>query len=90
MWILPNHQCKFIDKETKECSIYENRFKINPECGTMELMAISGGMPPKCNYHATMKFKYKTKVASPQNEKRLWKKILKIWKERGAPFSYGG
>jgi uncharacterized cysteine cluster protein YcgN (CxxCxxCC family) len=90
MWLLPNHYCKFLDPESKECTIYETRFTDNPECGSMQIMVDHGGMPPECNYHKELKFKYKTKIASPKNEKRLWKKVKKLWKEIGTPFSYGG
>ncbi len=90
MWILPNYYCKFLDPVKKECTIYNTRFIDNPECGSMEVMVESGGMPPECNYHAELKFKHAAKIASPKNEKRLWKKIRKIWKERGVPYSYGG
>lgn len=88
MWLLPNYHCRFLSKETKQCTIYENRFEYNPECGSMEIMQQNGGMPPECNYHKELKFKYKTKVASRKNEKRLWKKVKRIWREIGEPFSY--
>jgi uncharacterized cysteine cluster protein YcgN (CxxCxxCC family) len=88
MWLLPNHFCKFLDKEAKKCTIFERRFELNPECGSMEVMQEYGGMPPECNYHDHMEFRYKTKVASPKNEKRLWKKVKKIWAKIGTPFSY--
>lgn len=88
MWILPNYHCQFLNFETKGCTIYFNRLNINPECGDLQVIEESGGMPPMCNYHAEMTFKYKTKIASPKTEKRLWKKIKKLWKENGEPFSY--
>lgn len=88
MWLLPNYTCKYLDHNTNLCTIFSNRFKVNPECGSMEVMQDWGGMPDKCNYHVEMKFKYRAKIASPKNEKRLFKKMKKLWSKIGFPISF--
>lgn len=88
LWILPSYRCRFLDKKTNLCTIYEKRHIINPECASMSLLRTHGAVPPKCNYLATMSFRYKGRVASVKNEKRLFKKLLKMWKKDGTPFSY--
>jgi len=48
--ILPKHPCKFLNQETKMCSVYENRFWDRRTCMTIK-DAIAGGVVPKnCAY----------------------------------------
>lgn len=71
--------CKFLDLETKECTVYENRLKMNPNCKTIdEIAEIGGNVPPKCNYKGIYKFKKKLIVANPKMEKKLKKKYFGI------------
>ena len=76
MYILPNHSCKYLDKDNT-CSVYENRHDVNPECGTMEMIAANGGVPPQCNFKKEgWQFKYeKVLIARPKLERRLFKLV---------------
>jgi len=44
--------CRYLDLETRQCRIYENRFVINPDCVklTAELVPTLRWLPRKCGY----------------------------------------
>lgn len=42
--------CPFLNKNTKLCTIYDNRFKINPYCRTIEQAKDQGTLPEECLY----------------------------------------
>jgi len=46
--------CRYLDLETRQCRIYENRFVINPDCVklTAELVPTLRWLPQKCGYLA--------------------------------------
>lgn len=46
--------CRYLDVETRQCRIYENRFTINPECVklTPELVKNLRWLPKNCGYLA--------------------------------------
>jgi uncharacterized cysteine cluster protein YcgN (CxxCxxCC family) len=46
--------CRYLDLETRQCRIYENRFTINPECIklTADLVATLRWLPRECGYVA--------------------------------------
>lgn len=46
--------CRYLDLDTRQCRIYENRFIINPECIklTAELVATLRWLPRECGYVA--------------------------------------
>jgi uncharacterized cysteine cluster protein YcgN (CxxCxxCC family) len=46
--------CRYLDMETRQCRIYENRFAINPECVklTAELVPTLRWLPRECGYVA--------------------------------------
>ena len=47
---LPNHPCKYLNLDTRKCSIYEKRHEINPNCLTLKEMYIKGTLPKNCPY----------------------------------------
>lgn len=48
--ILPNHPCPFLDLDTKLCTIYEERFEINPYCESIKDAIKHNGLPKGCKY----------------------------------------
>ena len=77
---LPSLPCKFIDTETKLCTVYEDRFEKNPFCHTMIALASKDGCPPECNYKDHIDFKVKrTRVASDLEEKDILVQLFKDW-----------
>ncbi|KKM72325.1 hypothetical protein LCGC14_1421650 [marine sediment metagenome] len=42
--------CEYLSKKTKRCKDYKNRFKINPNCLTVEQALIEGALPLGCPY----------------------------------------
>jgi uncharacterized cysteine cluster protein YcgN (CxxCxxCC family) len=46
--------CRYLDVETRQCKIYDNRFVINPECVklTPELVTTLRWLPRDCGYVA--------------------------------------
>jgi len=48
--ILKNHTCKYLDKDTHKCLIYENRLKVNPYCLSMKEAIRQHGLPKECLY----------------------------------------
>ena len=46
--------CRYLDVETRQCKIYDNRFAINPECVklTAELVPTLRWLPRDCGYVA--------------------------------------
>ena len=42
--------CAFLDVETKLCTIYEHRFRLNPECLSVEKGIELGVFPADCPY----------------------------------------
>jgi hypothetical protein len=44
--------CRYLDVETRQCKIYDNRFAINPECVklTAELVSTLRWLPRDCGY----------------------------------------
>ena len=44
--------CRYLDVVTRQCKVYENRFKVNPECIqlTPELVAQLRWLHPDCGY----------------------------------------
>ena len=47
---LPNHPCKYLNLNTRKCSIYEKRHEINPNCLTLKEMYIKGTLLKNCPY----------------------------------------
>ena len=47
---LSNHPCKYLNLNTRKCSIYEKRHEINPNCLTLKEMYIKGTLPKNCPY----------------------------------------
>lgn len=48
--ILTNHPCNFLDLETNNCTIYEERRKHHPNCLSIEEMILLGTVPKECPY----------------------------------------
>jgi uncharacterized cysteine cluster protein YcgN (CxxCxxCC family) len=48
--------CRYLDVETRQCRIYDNRFLINPECVklTPELVTTLRWLPRDCGYVAPL------------------------------------
>ncbi len=42
--------CKFYDPESRLCTVYENRFELNPHCLTVEEGIQLGVFPADCPY----------------------------------------
>lgn len=42
--------CKFYDPQTRLCTVYENRFELNPHCLTVEEGIQLGVFPADCPY----------------------------------------
>ena len=44
------YPCKYLNKKTRRCKIYKNRFKINKNCLNFEEMLKQGAVPRECAY----------------------------------------
>jgi hypothetical protein len=44
------YPCEYLSKKTRRCKIYKNRFKINPNCLTVDEALKEGQLPIKCAY----------------------------------------
>lgn len=42
--------CMFLDLKTKLCSVYKNRFKLNPYCQTSKQAKKQGLLPLNCKH----------------------------------------
>ena len=42
--------CKYLNKKTRRCTIYKNRFKINKDCLNVDEMIKQGAVPRECAY----------------------------------------
>lgn len=81
---LPSYPCKYLDKETKKCTIYERRHGENPECKDISTLYFEGsGVPPDCNYESEYNFDLGSRIAKKYEEKLLIKKLRKQWKKQG-------
>lgn len=67
--ILPNHICKWLDKDTKLCTAYENRFFKRRDCLRVKDAIDQGAVPLDCPY------------LDGRKKKKYAKKPHKIWKE---------
>lgn len=45
---LPNHPCRFLDLDKRECTVYDDRFAHNKYCVTMEQGKQRGYLPKDC------------------------------------------
>jgi len=48
--ILPNQPCKFLNLETKTCTVHKERFKKNKRCTPIKAAIRDGGYPHGCRY----------------------------------------
>ena len=84
--IHPTYHCRFLN-EKKECSIFEKRFLLNPECKTIEWMIVNDGLLSSCEYKFDWKIK-DVRIVYGKFADRLWDKIKNKWKKEGhIPFS---
>ncbi|KKN56978.1 hypothetical protein LCGC14_0567000 [marine sediment metagenome] len=44
------HPCLYLSKKTKRCKIYKKRFKINPQCLSVQKGLHEGSFPEECPY----------------------------------------
>ena len=44
------YPCPYLDLKTKLCTIYDNRYELNPMCLTIEQARIMGNLPEGCLY----------------------------------------
>ena len=49
---LSKKYCRFLDKSTMQCTVYENRFEAEPECSSVEQGIPVGIFPGDCPYVA--------------------------------------
>ena len=68
--------CRYLDLETRQCRIYENRFIINPECIklTSELVSTLRWLPRDCGYVA----RQHSDIPLPPRQRRGRKKKGKV------------
>lgn len=50
LFTLTKHPCKYLNKKTGRCKIYDKRKEVNPNCLTLEEMYIIGSFPKNCPY----------------------------------------
>jgi uncharacterized cysteine cluster protein YcgN (CxxCxxCC family) len=50
LFTLTKHPCKYLNKKTGRCKIYNKRKEVNPNCLTLEEMYIIGSFPKDCPY----------------------------------------
>lgn len=48
--ILPKQPCKFLDLETKTCTVHKERFRKNRRCSPIDIAIRDGGYPEGCAY----------------------------------------
>jgi uncharacterized cysteine cluster protein YcgN (CxxCxxCC family) len=78
LFILPTIPCEFLQSDGT-CFDFDNRFRINPLCASMEQVQLYGGMPNCCVYKQEgMKFKFDRVVIA---HGRLLKRLTKEFKE---------
>ena len=42
--------CNYLNKKTRRCTIYKDRFKINPHCLDIDTAYMMGALPKECAY----------------------------------------
>ena len=47
---LTDRYCQYLDVKTKRCTVYENRFEVNPNCQTVEEAIATRSLPYDCVY----------------------------------------
>lgn len=47
---LENHACRYLNTESGWCTIYENRYKENPRCRSIEYAIEKGNLIKECLY----------------------------------------
>lgn len=65
--------CRYLDLDSRQCKIFENRFRINRECIalTPELVRTLDWLPDDCGYRAMLA------VVPPQPEDQLRKRKMR-------------
>ena len=65
--------CRYLDLDSRQCKIFENRFRINPECIalTPELVCTLDWLPDDCGYRAMLA------AVQPQPEDQLRKRKVR-------------
>ncbi|RKX80599.1 MAG: hypothetical protein DRP60_02815 [Spirochaetes bacterium] len=52
-WVIDlSNPCPWLDRKTHLCTVYENRFKVNPRCRRITVFSalFSTYLPPSCGY----------------------------------------
>lgn len=69
--------CKYLNKSTKKCSVYESRFEKVKECLSVEEAILGKALPAECLYVKEIE-NYKGKeFVSLDKEKELLKSVIK-------------
>jgi len=57
-WLIDlSRPCSWLDVETRLCTVYENRFEVNPRCRriTVPRALFAAYLPPSCGYVRTFR-----------------------------------
>ena len=76
------YPCKYLNKKTRRCKVYKNRFIKNPGCLNREEMLKRGAVPKECAYvkeYPTIQpiRPYKT-INNKKRDELIWKLKKKI------------
>jgi uncharacterized protein len=53
--VFTNMHCEFLDENTNLCTVYENRFKMKPDCMTVDQAIRTKALPNSCPYVKNLK-----------------------------------